>query len=84
MAFRLEAGFVALLGLAYTVGAPDIAPNLPRSVEVAFSRLHRDFNDFGRNTYYSTLQVSSQVRSQLHVPNLVPQRALSATVPEAR
>jgi hypothetical protein len=79
MAFRLEAGLAALLGVAYTVGAPDIASNLPRPMEVAFTKLHRDFNDVGRNAYYSTLQVTSQ----LNVPSIVPQRAASATLREA-
>jgi hypothetical protein len=80
MALRLEAGLVALLGVAYTIGAPDISPNLPRPMEMAFAKLHRDFNDIGRNAYYSTVQITSQV----NLPSLAPQRTASANAPEAQ
>jgi hypothetical protein len=49
-------------------------------MEAAFTKLHRDFNDIGKNAYYSTVLITSQV----NLSRLVPQRVASATVPEAR
>jgi hypothetical protein len=60
MALRMEHGIMALMTMAYAVGAPDIAPMLPRSAEVAFSKLHSDFNDVGMRIYISGSTLANQ------------------------
>jgi hypothetical protein len=61
MALRMEHGIVALLTMAYAVGSPDVAPILPRSAEVAFSKLHSDFNDVGMKIYVSGSTLANQI-----------------------
>ena len=61
MALRMEHGIVALMTMAYAVGSPDMAPMLPRSAEVAFSKLHSDFNDMGMKLYVSGSALANQV-----------------------
>jgi hypothetical protein len=60
MALRMEHGIMALMTMAYAVGSPDVAPMLPRSAEVAFSKLHSDFNDVGMKIYVSGSSLANQ------------------------
>jgi hypothetical protein len=61
MALRMEHGIMALMTMAYAVGSPDMAPMLPRTAEVAFSKLHSDFNDVGMKIYVSGSALANQV-----------------------
>jgi hypothetical protein len=61
MALRMEHGIMALMTMAYAVGSPDVAPMLPRTAEVAFSKLHSDFNDVGMKLYVSGNTLANQV-----------------------
>jgi hypothetical protein len=61
MSLRMEHGIMALMTMAYAVGAPDIAPMLPRPAEVAFSKFHSDFNDLGIKIYISGSGLANQV-----------------------
>jgi hypothetical protein len=60
MALRMQHGIVALMTMAYAVGSPDFAPMLPRTAEVAFSKLHSDFNDVGIKIYVSGSALANQ------------------------
>ena len=61
MALRMEHGIITLMTMAYAVGSPDVAPMLPRSAEVAFSKLHSDFNDVGMKVYVSGHGLANQI-----------------------
>jgi hypothetical protein len=61
MALRIEHGIMALMTMAYAVGSPDAAPMLPRPAEVAFSKLHSDFNDVGMKIYVSGSALANQI-----------------------
>ncbi len=82
MALRMEHGIVALMTMAYAVGAPDIAPMLPRPAEVAFSKLHSDFNDVGMKIYVSGSGLANQFG--LTSPSMQYQAASAVSVPAVR
>jgi hypothetical protein len=54
MALNMNHGFAALLTMAYGMGSPDVAPMLPRTMELAFAKLHKEFNVIGSSVYQST------------------------------
>jgi hypothetical protein len=58
MALNMNHGFAALLTMAYGMGSPDIAPMLPRNMELAFAKLHKEFNVIGSSVYQSTSAVA--------------------------
>lgn len=54
MALGMHHGLAALFTMAYGLGSPDVAPLLPRTMEVAFGKLHKEFNEIGSSVYQST------------------------------
>jgi hypothetical protein len=82
MALRMEHGIITLMTMAYAVGSPDMAPMLPRSAEVAFSKLHSDFNDVGMKIYASGNALANQVG--LTQQPVRYQAASAVSVPAAR
>jgi hypothetical protein len=54
MALGMHHGLAALFTMAYGLGSPDVAPMLPRTMELAFAKLHKEMNDMGSSVYQST------------------------------
>jgi hypothetical protein len=53
MALEMHHGIAVLLTMAYSVGSPEVAPMLPRPIEMSFSKLHKEFNEIGVAAYRS-------------------------------
>ena len=54
MALGMHHGLAALFTMAYGLGSPDVAPALPRTMELAFVKLHKELNVIGTSVYQST------------------------------
>jgi hypothetical protein len=80
MALQMQHGIAALLTMAYAAGAPDVAPVFPRTMEVALSKYHSDFNEVGKKLYISGVALAHQTGISQSTPQYQAASAVSGPV----
>jgi hypothetical protein len=48
-------GISAIMLMGYTVGSPNVAPMLPRTMERPFTQLHKELHEFGSRAAQSAI-----------------------------